>query len=116
MKTLIAKAVLVAMLLMWALPFHANAAYPQTCTNGVAYSQCMSQCYSNIGRCFEYCPPSYCGGACSGLQYSEYVYDSHGVYQYTIQNYMTYAPGSGCQGNCVYAAQSCAAGCPSYCN
>lgn len=116
MKTVVAKVVFAGMLLMWALPFHANAAYPQTCTNPTAYSQCMSGCFSNIGVCFEYCPPSYCMGSCTIFEDDENVYNSQGEYQYTITSYVEYSPSSGCQAYCVGLAETCAANCPSYCN
>jgi hypothetical protein len=117
MKSIVSKMLLVSVALAWVFLSRAKADFPQTCTNPQMYGQCINDCFSQIGQCFEYCPPSDCMGACSIMEWYDNVYDSNGNYEYTVTNFMgSYPPGS-CQAYCVNGATSCASNCAaSYCN
>ncbi len=112
MKTVVAKVVFAGMLLMWALPFHANAAFPQTCANPTAYSQCMNGCFSNMGTCVEYCTFD---DNITYFSVTQYFWNPDLTLDYKqVVDFGYYANPSTCP--CAATATNCANNCVSDCN
>lgn len=117
MKTVLAKVVFAGMLLLWALPFRADAAYPQTCTNPNAYYSCFDECFSNIGVCEEYCQKG--GYQITWFEVDYYYWSTDGNPPFhqvgqDVDDFMSYTSPSCNQ--CVSNAYNCVSNCVSYCD